>query len=72
MLEAQVCAIGDAGSAQQARDDRRAETLERVLILAFAMIAGTSLLWHLGIGLHWIWGSCGVHLRAAIVQSGLN
>jgi hypothetical protein len=39
-------------------DERTPELLEHKLILAFGIVAGLSVAWQLGSGLHWLWRAC--------------
>lgn len=58
-------------SANRARHDRP-ETLERLLLLAFVVVAAISVMWHLGTGLQWLWTSCASQLHSAVVQARIS
>jgi Flp pilus assembly pilin Flp len=52
-------------------EDGRAQTLERLLLLTFIVVAAASVMWHLGMSLQWLWTSCASQLHSAILHSGI-
>jgi Flp pilus assembly pilin Flp len=42
--------------------------IERLLLLAFLVVATATVAWHLTTGLHWMWSNCAAHLHFAIVE----
>jgi Flp pilus assembly pilin Flp len=46
-----------------------AAVIERLLLLAFLVVATATVAWHLTTGLHWMWSNCAAHLHFAAEQA---
>jgi len=51
---------------------QHALSLERVLLLTFLLVAGISIIWHLGSGIHWLWAACIGQLHSAVLQTTIG
>jgi Flp pilus assembly pilin Flp len=58
-------------SKSAAMQDDSAQTLERLLLVTFVVVAAASIMWHLGTSLEWLWTSCASQLQSAIQHSGI-
>ena len=58
-------------SQSAAMQDDNAQTLERLLLFTFVVVAAASVMWHLGTSLQWLWTSCAAQLHSAILHSGI-